>query len=93
MFLNKTINLHSFSFMTLKMKTTMSRSNKRTGKKWVIEHFGMMDKASYYENALQKLDVYEKNNILVGVDLIFLHETSGIPLSINSLRKYILNFQ
>lgn len=63
--------------------------NRRTGKKWVIEHFGMMDKASYYENALQKLDVYEKNNILVGVDLIFLHETSGIPLSINSLRKYI----
>ena len=63
--------------------------NKRTGKRWMIEHFGMMDKASYYENSLQKLEIYERNNMLVGVDLIFLHETSGIPLSINSLRKYI----
>ena len=63
--------------------------NKRTGKRWVIEHFGMMDKTSYYENALQKLDIYEKNNMLVGVDLIFLHETSSVPLNINSLRKYI----
>ena len=63
--------------------------NKRTGKKWVIEHFGMMDKASYYENALQKLDIYEKNNMLVGVDIIFLHETSSIPLNINTLRKYL----
>lgn len=63
--------------------------NKRTGKRWVIEHFGMMDKMSYYENALQKLDIYEKNNMLVGVDLIILHETSAIPLNINSLRKYI----
>ena len=63
--------------------------NKRTGKRWVIEHFGMMDKTSYYENALQKLDRYEKNNMLVGVDLIFLHETSSVPLNINSLRKYI----
>lgn len=63
--------------------------NKRTGKRWVIEHFGMMDKASYYENALQKLEIYERNNMLVGVDLIFLHETSDTPLNTNSLRKYI----
>lgn len=55
----------------------------------MIEHFGMMDKASYYENALQKLDIYEKNNMLLGADIIFLHETSSTPLNINSLRKYI----
>lgn len=63
--------------------------NKRTGKKWWIEHFGMMDKESYLENTLQKLDIYEKNNILLGENLFFLHETSTSPLNISTLRKYI----
>ena len=63
--------------------------NKRTGKKWWIEHFGMMDKESYFENTLQKLDIYEKNNILLGKNLFFLHETSTSPLNISTLRKYI----
>ena len=28
--------------------------NKRTGKKWIIEHLGMMDKNSYFESTIQK---------------------------------------
>ena len=63
--------------------------NKRNGKKWILEHLGMMDKSSYYENAMQKLDIYEKNNILLGEGLILLHETSNNPLNTNTLRKYI----
>ena len=54
--------------------------NKRTGKKWIIEHLGMMDKPSYFESAMQKLDTYEKNDILLGRDLLLLHETSMSPL-------------
>lgn len=63
--------------------------NKRTGKMWIIEHLGMMDKMSYFENAMRKLDLYERNEILLGKKLILLHETSNYPLSTTVLRKYI----
>ena len=63
--------------------------NKRTERKFIIEHLGMMDKMSYYENAMRKIDVYEKNNILLGRDMILLHETSNSPLNVNVVRKYI----
>lgn len=63
--------------------------NCRSGKRWIIEHFGMMDKSSYYENAMYKLDTYEKNDILLGVNLILFHETSTSPININVVRKYI----
>lgn len=63
--------------------------NKRTGKKWIIEHLGMMDKTSYFESTIQKLDIYEKNDILLGRDLIILHETATSPLDIKVLEKYI----
>ena len=63
--------------------------NKRTGKKWIIEHLGMLDKTSYLESTLQKLDTYEKNDILLGRDLILLHETSSAPLDTRVLKKYI----
>ena len=39
--------------------------NKRTGKRYILEHLGMMDKASYYEKNMWKIDVYEKNGILL----------------------------
>lgn len=63
--------------------------NKRTGKRWIIEHLGMMDKEGYYNNSVFKLDTYEKNDILLGRDLIILHETSTIPLNTKILEKYI----
>ena len=66
--------------------------NKKTGKKWIIEHLGMMDKSSYFESAMHKLDTYEKNNILIGRDLILLHETSMSPLDIKVLEKYIIEY-
>lgn len=63
--------------------------NKRTGKKWILEHFGMMDNVGYFETTIQKLDTYEKNDILLGRDLILLHETSTSPLDTKVLEKYI----
>lgn len=66
--------------------------NRRTGKRWIVEHFGMMDNPSYYENAMFKLDTYEKNNILLGDGLIILHETSSCPLNTNIMRRYINNY-
>ena len=63
--------------------------NKRTGKRWIMEHLGMMDKPSYCETAMQKLSTYEKNGFLLGDGLILLHETSTEPLNINTVKKYI----
>lgn len=63
--------------------------NCRTGRRWIIEHFGMMDKPSYYESVMYKLDTYEKNNILLGESLIMFHETSTSPINVNVVRKYI----
>ena len=66
--------------------------NKRTGKKWIIEHLGMMDNKTYYESAMQKLDTYEKNDILLGRNLIILHETATNPLKVKILEKYIKEY-
>ena len=63
--------------------------NCKSGKRWIIEHFGMLDKASYYESVMYKLDTYERNGILLGDSLILFHETSNSPLSINVVKKYI----
>lgn len=63
--------------------------NRRTGRRWIIEHFGMMDNSTYYENAMFKLDTYEKNGILLGDGLLILHETSSVPLNTNVMKKYI----
>lgn len=63
--------------------------NKRTGKLWIIEHLGMMDKMSYFENTMRKWDLYEKNGIILGEKLIFLHETSNYPINTTVLKKYI----
>ena len=66
--------------------------NKRTGKKWIIEHFGMMDNDLYAENVIYKLNTYEKNNILIGKDLLIFYESSNCPLNTRLIKKYIDNY-
>lgn len=63
--------------------------NRRNGRRLLIEHLGMMGDDSYYEHALKKIDVYERNDLLIGRDLILLHETSKSPLNTKILDKYI----
>jgi len=63
--------------------------NKRTAKMYIFEHLGMMDKTSYYENAIQKIDTYERNGFLLGENLLITHETSLSPLNTQVLKNYI----
>ena len=63
--------------------------NKRTGDKWIIEHFGLMDYPEYYDNAMLKLDTYERNGYLLGKNLLIFHETDRMPLNIKVMQKYI----
>lgn len=66
--------------------------SKRNRKKYILEHLGMMDKISYCESAMQKIDMYEKNGILLGDGLLITHETSENPLDINVLERYVERF-
>ena len=49
----------------------------------------MMDDSGYYNGTLRKLDIYEKNDILIGRDLLVFHETGKRALNIKSIDKYI----
>ena len=66
--------------------------NITTGEVKYLEHLGMMDNPSYYNNVLAKLDVYERNGLLIGRDVILLHESSFRPLSTRIIADYIQEF-
>ena len=63
--------------------------NKRTAKILYVEHFGMLDDSGYYNGTLRKLDIYEKNDILIGRDLLLFHETGKRTLNMKNVDKYI----
>lgn len=63
--------------------------NRRTCREFVIEHLGMMDKISYCNSNLYKIDLLEKNGFLLGINLILLHETSDNPLNTRIVKEYI----
>lgn len=63
--------------------------NRRTCKEFIIEHLGMMGNMNYYNRNLNKLDVFEKNGYLLGVNLLIFHETAEDQVSISVIRKYI----
>ena len=63
--------------------------NKQTGKRWIIEHFGLMDSPEYYDKAMLKLDTYERNGYYLGVNLLIFHETDRAPLNIKVMQNYI----
>lgn len=66
--------------------------NKRTGQKYIIEHFGRMGDDDYYNNSLRKLDIFEQNNLLIGRDILIFHESQKVPLNIQVVRQYIQEF-
>ena len=54
-----------------------------------LEHFGMMDDMEYVNNAIYKLNTYERNGIYLGVNLYITYETSRKPLNVKSLDNMI----
>lgn len=66
--------------------------NKRTGKIFLYEHLGRMDDEDYVSANMRKLDLYEKNNYLLGENLIVTHETSKSPLNVKVLELYIKTY-
>ena len=66
--------------------------NVTTGEVKYLEHLGMMDNPSYYNNVLAKLDIYERNGLLIGRDVILLHESTVRPLNTRIIADYIQEF-
>ena len=63
--------------------------NKRTGKIYIWEHFGRMDKENYFNYFIYKMRLYIKNGYIPGVNLIMTFETDTQPLNISEIRNMI----
>lgn len=56
------------------------------------EHFGMMDNPEYVENALKRIEIYEKNGIYPGDKLLFSWETSTAPVNMKIVEGMLKKF-
>lgn len=63
--------------------------NVRKRKEIYIEHFGLLDDATYRENALRKITKYEMAGISLGDNLLLSFETLKNPLNIQLVEKKI----
>lgn len=66
--------------------------NVRLRKEIYWEHLGMVDNASYLEEALHRIDMYEKNGIFPGDKLILSHESLKYPTNTKSVEKLIYQY-
>ena len=53
------------------------------------EHFGMMDDHDYAENAVRRIELYEKNGYFPGKQLILTFETGSRPLNVKMIEMII----
>lgn len=65
---------------------------KKKRKTYYWEHLGRMSNESYVEKAMDKLDFYQKNGIILGDKLIVSFETQSRPLSVSVLNEIIYTF-
>lgn len=66
--------------------------NVRTRKEYYYEHFGMMDNPEYVENAMKRIELYEKNGIFPGDKLLFSWGTQVSPLNMKVVEAIIRKF-
>lgn len=53
----------------------------QTGETFYWEHFGLMNKPSYHQSMLAKLQLYTSHNIIPSIQLITTYETQEHPLN------------
>lgn len=56
------------------------------------EHLGMMDNTEYCENALGRIEIYQRNNIILGNNLIVSYETSRHPIETTMIERNIQEY-
>ncbi len=57
----------------------------------VLEHFGMMDNNSYCENAIRKINGYQRNGYYPGKNFLYTFETYKNPVDIKNFEIMIRN--
>ena len=63
--------------------------NIRERKEYYWEHLGKMDDSEYVEQALHRINVYQKNNLFPGDKLILSYETYKHPINSKNIDKMI----
>mgnify|MGYP005775051265 FL=1 len=66
--------------------------SKRTRQEIYWEHHGMMDDPAYAQNAVKKIQAYEKNGIYPGERLILTFETNQVALSSQMIGNYVRRY-
>ena len=66
--------------------------NLRRRKTFWWEHLGMMDDSDYLEDNIQKLNVYARNGIIIGKNLIITMETLMNPFNTSQIDQMIQTF-
>lgn len=66
--------------------------NVRTREVFYLEHFGMMDNPEYCKKALEKMDLYDENQIYVGKNLLPTFESNLKPVNMKQIDLYIKRF-
>lgn len=61
----------------------------RTGRVYIWEHFGWLDKMDYVKTMHSKLQIYTSNNIMPGINLITTYETKDDPLTYEMIEMII----
>lgn len=56
------------------------------------EHLGMMDDVEYVETAINRKEIYERNGIFLGDNLILTFETKNCPLNQRTIRTQIQRY-
>ncbi len=56
------------------------------------EHLGMMDNTDYCESALARIEMYQRNKIILGENLIISYETSKHPIETVMIERNIREF-
>lgn len=69
--------------------TVLHRSSRRV---YYWEHFGMLDNPEYTEEALRRMDLYGKNGIFPGTELIITYESVGRPMDTKLLNHTIEHY-
>ncbi len=69
---------------------TVLRAGDRESIYW--EHLGMMDVPEYCHNAIQRIRLYEANEIYPGINLILTLETSSMPINLAVINHMIRRY-
>lgn len=64
----------------------------RDNREILLEHFGMIDKEDYAQNAVSKIEEYQRNGFIQGVNIIYTFETSTRALNSDTIYTIVNEF-